>query len=268
MSSTKEASNDTNRNVLINVYEKVAVITINRPKRMNALNRETLEDLYEILKSINSNDNIRAVVITGAGDKAFIAGADITDMAKRSAHEAKQASERGCEIFSFIENMKAPVIAAINGYALGGGCELALACDLRIAGKRAKIGQPEIKIGIIPGYGGVFRLPRLIGMGRAKEMIYRGTVIGAEEAEKIGLINKAIEDDKLMEEVMALAKELANGPNGLSIAKSAIGLSFTVSNKKANDITIEFYKQAFSTKDCEEGINAFLENRSPAFEWK
>jgi enoyl-CoA hydratase len=190
------------------------------------------------------------VVITGAGDKDFVSGADISAMKNQSPSEAREGSRKGCEVFSFIERMKAPVIAAMNGWALGGGCELALACDLRIAGRRAKIGQPEIKVGIIPGYGGCFRLPRLIGIGRAKELIFTGKILEAEHAERIGLINKVVDNDKLMEEAMTLAKELANGPAGISVAKSAIGLSLDTNKEKADDLTSMFYEKVFNTKDC------------------
>ena len=256
------------QNVLVELRDKVSLVIISRPEKRNALDRETLDELYKILKLIDSNDETRAVVITGAGDKAFVSGADISVMKNRSSFEAAQGSKKGCEVFSFIENMKAPVIAEINGWALGGGCELALACDLRIAGKKARIGQPEIKIGIIPGYAGCFRLPRLIGIGRAKEMIYTGRILEAEEAEKIGLVNKVVDDDKLMEEVMTLAKELAEGPIAISFAKSAVTLSFDVGKEKRDDLTSSFYENVFKTKDCKEGINAFLEKRRPLFDWK
>jgi len=214
--------------VQLEIRKGLAIITINRPEKRNALNQELRSDLYRILIHVDSRDDVRVAIITGVGD-AFVAGADIAAMKEYQPEDARKASEHGCEVFSFIENMRIPVIAAINGWALGGGCELAFACDIRICSDNAMLGQPEVGVGIFPGYGATVRLPRLVGIGRAKEMIYTGRPMGAAEAERIGLVNMVVSRDNLMDEAIKLAKKISEGPAAIGFAKKAINKSSTMS---------------------------------------
>ncbi|MCK4431100.1 MAG: enoyl-CoA hydratase/isomerase family protein, partial [Candidatus Aminicenantes bacterium] len=197
------------------IYEKkenIGVLTINRPQRMNAISNELTSELKKFLDEIENDDELRVLVITGAGDKAFVAGADINELVDRDALIGRRVSRQRQEIFSRIENLHVPAIAAINGYALGGGLELALACSIRVCSDKAQFGAPEVKLGIIPGDGGTQRLPRLVGLGRAMEMILTGDFIDAEEAYRIGLVNKIVPHEQLMEKAMELAKKIASRP--------------------------------------------------------
>jgi enoyl-CoA hydratase len=244
--------------------DRIAVITMNRPEKRNALNAEVRRELFNVLKSIDSDKKIRSLIITGSGE-AFIAGADIQAMKNYTVEEAVESSRQGSRVFSYIEKMRIPVIAAINGWALGGGLELALACDIRICSDNAQFGQPEIKIGILPGYGATIRLPRIIGVARAKEMIYFGKIITAKEAEKIGLVTQVTTLSDLMEKAMELAQKLVQGPASLTLAKQAIDSSFDLNLNEAFKLSSKLYGDAYKTNDAREGIRAYLAKRKPIF---
>lgn len=245
----------------------VAVITINRPEKRNSLSREVRRELYKRVKTVDAAAEIRAAIITGAGE-AFVAGADIAAMQRYQVKDAIAASKEGSDLFLYIENMKIPVIAAINGWALGGGCELALSCDIRICSENAAFGQPEVKIGIIPGYGANIRLPRIIGEARAKELIYLGRIIDAVEAEKIGLVNLVVHRDLLMSKAMDLAVKMAEGPASISLAKRAINEAFDLNRHEATALSSRLYGEVYKTRDAMEGIGAYLEKRKPKFSGK
>ena len=244
--------------------DRVAVITMNRPEKRNALNAEVRQELLNILKRFNLDKSIRSVIITGTGE-AFIAGADIQAMKNYTVEDAVESSRQGSQIFSYIEKMRSPVIAAINGWTLGGGLELALACDIRICSETAQFGQPEIKIGILPGYGATIRLPRIIGVAKAKEMIYFGKIITAKEAEKIGLVTQVTAPSDLMEKAMGLAQKLVRGPASLTLAKQAINSAFDLNLNEAFKLSSTLYGDAYKTNDAREGIRAYLEKRKPIF---
>lgn len=250
--------------VVLEVRGEIALITFNNPEKRNPLNSETWDQFYQRLREIQSNETIRAVIITGSGE-AFVAGADISSLRKRTPEDALQGSRRGNEILRFLEGLNRPVIAAINGWALGGGCELALACDIRIASENAKIGQTEVRVGIMPGYGGNIRLPRLIGVGRAKEMILTGKILDAQEAERIGLVNRVVSHKRLMEEAIALAERLAQGPAAIGFAKQAINHAYAAGLDELIKKDIEIYGRVYETEDHLEGLEAFLEKRKPFF---
>jgi len=250
--------------VKLDIRDRIAVITINRPEKRNALSLEVREDLYQRLQEVASREDIRAAIITGAGE-AFVAGADIASMKDYTVEDALKASRNGSRIFLFIENMRIPVIAAINGWALGGGCELALACDIRICSDDAMFGQTEVRIGILPGYGANVRLPRLIGAGRAKELIYTGRIIDAAEAQRIGLVNSVFSKETLMGEAMKLAGRISKGPASITLAKRAINRAFDLDMEDALELSSELYGDVYTTRDAKEGIGAFLEKRKPEF---
>ncbi|KKC30374.1 3-hydroxybutyryl-CoA dehydratase [Caldanaerobacter subterraneus subsp. pacificus DSM 12653] len=255
------------KNIEVKIEKGIATITINRPKALNALNTETLEELKNVLEVLQNDDGVKVIVITGAGEKAFVAGADISEMKDMSVFEAKKFAELGQKVFRKIELMKKPVIAAVNGYALGGGCELALACDIRIASRNAKFGQPEVGLGIIPGFGGTQRLPRIVGVSKAKELIYTGDMIDAEEALRIGLISKVVEQDKLLEEAYGIAKKImSKGLVAVSLAKEAINKSLEVDIDSGMEYEANAFAMCFGTQDQKEGMVAFLEKRAPKFE--
>jgi len=199
------------------------------------------------------------------GDEAFIAGADIQMLKNRTPQDAINASKKANEILVFMESMEKPIIAAINGWALGGGCEIALACDIRIASEKAQIGQTEVRVGIMPGYGGNVRLMRLIGSGRAKEMIYTGRIVNAQEAERIGLVNRVVPHEKLMDEAMAMARQIASGPAAIHYAKQSMFQATQHPFKEALNQDSEIYGEVYKTKDFKEGVTAFLEKRKPIF---
>ncbi|MFB0564180.1 MAG: enoyl-CoA hydratase/isomerase family protein [Candidatus Aminicenantaceae bacterium] len=254
------------------IYEKknyIGVLTINRPERMNAISKDLTADLRKLLDEVESDEELRVMVITGAGDKAFVAGADIKELVDRDARLGRRVSRERQEIFARIENLHVPVIAAVNGYALGGGLELALACSIRISSDKAQFGAPEVKLGIIPGDGGTQRLPRLVGLGRAMEIVLTGDFIDAQEAYRIGLVNKVVSHDKLMEETMELAKKLASRPPlALWYAKEAVNRSQEGSTPSS--FALESYLHALSctTDDKKEGVSAFLEKRKGEFKGK
>ena len=251
------------------IYEKkenIGVLTINRPQRMNAISNELTSELKKFLDEIENDDELRVLVITGAGDKAFVAGADINELVDRDALIGRRVSRQRQEIFSRIENLHVPAIAAVNGYALGGGLELALACSIRICSDKAQFSAPEVKLGIIPGDGGTQRLPRLVGLGRAMEMILTGDFIDAEEAYRIGLVNKIVPHEELMEKAMELAKKIASRPPlAVRYAKEAVNRSMEGST--ISGFALESFLHALSctTEDKKEGVSAFLEKRKGKF---
>lgn len=246
--------------------DSIAIVTVNRPKAMNALNSQVLDELYDAFQKIGADENIRAAILTGEG-KAFVAGADIAEMAKLNSVEGRAFGEKGHRTMNGIENVEKPVIAAVNGFALGGGCELAMACDIRIASEKAKFGQPEVNLGLIPGFGGNLRLPRLVGKGMAKYMILSAEMIGAEEALRIGLVEKVTAPEELMDEALKVAETIASkAPIAVSLAKSVINNGYDVDMKSASAYEINSFGIPFSSEDMKEGTSAFLEKRKA--EWK
>lgn len=253
-------------NIILEKENHIAIVTINRPKALNALNTETLKELNQVVEEITIDDNIYVVLITGSGEKAFIAGADITEMKDMNVIKARKFSMLGNNIFRKLEAMEKPVIAVLNGFTLGGGLELAMACDIRIASARSKFGQPEVGLGITPGFGGTQRLARLVGMGVAKELLYTGRIIDANEAFRIGLINKVVEPEKLLEEAMNLARIIAsNAPVAVKLAKSAVNRGIQMDIDTAIMYEAEAFGECFSTEDQKEGMLAFIEKRDKKF---
>ena len=256
-------------NILVVKEEAVATVTINRPKALNALNRDTLLELQEFFKDVAEDRSVRVVIITGAGEKAFVAGADIAFMQALEPVAGKAFGKLGHGVLRSIENLPQPVIAAINGFALGGGCELALACDIRIAASNAKFGQPEVNLGIIPGFGGTQRLPRVVGKGMANELILTGNIIDAEEACRIGLVNRVISQESLMGECRALALKIATrGPGAVRLCKEAVNNGMEMDLNRACTYESDLFAQCFSSADQKEGMGAFLEKRAPIFQDK
>jgi len=253
------------KNLLYEIDDHIGIIKVNRPEVRNVLNWETWMEFEDALKRLHEDPNLRVGIITGVGDEAFIGGADLRMLKERTPQDAINASTKANEILLFMESMDEPMIAAINGWALGGGCEIALACDIRIASEKAQIGQTEVRVGIMPGYGGNVRLMRLIGSGRAKEMIYTGRIVKAQEAERFGLVNRVVPHEKLMEEAMALAKEIAKGPAAIHLAKKAMFEAFQRPYQEALKIDSELYGEVYKTEDFKEGVTAFLEKRKPSF---
>ncbi len=253
-------------NVLLEKEDKLAVLYINRPKALNALNNDTLLEIDNVIKEINEDPQVEVLIITGAGDKAFVAGADIAFMQNLSAIEGREFGALGQKVFRAIELMEKPVIAAVNGFALGGGCELAMCCDFRIASTAAKFGQPEVGLGITPGFGGTQRLPRLVGSGMAKQLLYTADVIDANEALRVGLVNQVVEPEALMETVKKIAKKIsAKGPVAVRLSKAAANEGMQTDIDRAMTIEADVFGLCFATKDQKEGMTAFLEKRKAAF---
>ncbi len=252
------------------IYEKkdqIGILTINRPQKLNAISNELTAELRRFLDEVEEDEDLRVLIITGAGDKAFVAGADINELIERDAKGGRKISRERQEIFSRIENLQVPVIAAINGYALGGGLELALACSIRVCSEQAQFGAPEVKLGIIPGDGGTQRLPRLVGPGRAMEMILTGNFIDAQEAYRIGLVNKVFPASELMVKAFELAQQIAAlPPLAVRYAKDAVNRS----QENLTGYVLESYLHALSctTQDKREGVAAFLSKRKGKFEGK
>jgi enoyl-CoA hydratase len=254
-------------NLLFEVSEQIARITFNRPNVLNALNRKTMDELGDCLKKVRADDAIRVLILTGAGEKAFIAGADINELSQQTPVNGREFTLYGQEIIHRLETLGKPAIAAINGFALGGGCELALACTLRIATRNAKLGQPEVKLGIIPGYGGSQRLPRLCGKGVAHELILTGEMITAEEALRIGLVNRVVEPAELLATAEAIAKKIiANAPLAVKYALEAVERGMEMPQEEGLYLEATLFGLCCATQDMREGTRAFLEKRPPKFE--
>src|SRR5262245_5689216 len=252
-------------NVLVEKRGQVAIITINRPDKLNALNIARRQDILAALDELERDDETRVLVITGAGDKAFIAGADISEFAGMTAVK-QRAVMKGRRAFDAVEDFPKPVIAMINGFALGGGCELALACDIRIASTKAKLGQPEIKLGIIPGGGGTQRLTRLIGEGKSMELILTGDMISAEEAERLCLVNHVVAPEELEAKTMELANKIAElSPVAVAMAKAAVKNAARMNLREGLDSEVDLFALCFSSEDKEEGVRAFIEKRKADF---
>lgn len=246
----------------------VAILTINRPEVLNALNTEVVKELGAAVEALEKDESVYVVVLTGNG-KAFVAGADIAEMKDKNAEEARCFAQLGSQVFRRIELIDKPVIAAVNGYALGGGCELSMACDIIIASENAKFGQPETGLGIIPGFAGTQRLPRIVGAKKAKELIFTARIIGAEEAEKIGLVNKTVPHDELMPCAVEMAKTIASkGQIAVRHAKSAINRGMDTDTDKGNAVETDLFALCFANDDQKEGMTAFIEKRKAEFKNK
>jgi enoyl-CoA hydratase len=253
-------------NIIYQVENGIATITFNRPKALNALNAALLEEFSQALDEIAADENIRVLILTGAGDKSFVAGADINELATFNSLTAKNFSQNGHAIIAKLQELPIAVLAAVNGFALGGGTEIAIACDFIYASENAKFGQPEINLGLIPGFGGTQRLPRLIGSNLAKELVFTGKMISAAEAEKIGLVNKVLAPDQLMGEVIKTAREIASkGRASLRAAKEAINCGLNTDLATGIHIEVEAFGMCYGSSDSQEGTSAFLEKRKPAF---
>ncbi len=244
----------------------VAVVTVNRPEALNSLDSETHGQLLAVVRELSPDDSVRAVVLTGGGDKSFVAGADIAEMSGFSAEQARRFAALGQSVMNGIEASPQPWIAAVNGFALGGGCELALACDMRLAAENAKFGQPEINLGITPGFGGTQRLPRNVGEGWAKYLVLSGRIIRADEALRIGLVQAVFPRDELMVQAMKLAEDLAGkSPLGMRYCKAAVNAAADTDLVTGQGIERDLFALAFATEDQTEGMAAFLEKRAPEF---
>jgi enoyl-CoA hydratase len=254
------------------IYEKsggIATITLNRPEALNAFSKEVIEEILKALEDVKADENTRVVILTGAGEKAFSAGADIKAMKGMNALKARELSLMGEKLCDALENLEKPVIAAINGYALGGGLEVAMACDIRIASENARMGQTEINIGLIPGWGGTQRLTRLIGKTKAKELIFTGKIVDAKTAEQLGIVNMVVPTEKFRETVQQFAAELASkAPVALKVAKALINKGSEISLDAAIALEREGFGVVASTEDLQEGVSAFIEKRKPTFKGK
>ncbi len=256
-------------NLLIEIENKIGIVTINRPKAMNALNEKTLIELQDAFINFTEDEAIQVIIITGSGEKAFVAGADIAAMQPLTALEARQFAKLGHQVMHHIEACPKPVIAAVNGFALGGGCELALGCDIRIAAENARFGQPEVNLGVIPGFGGTQRLARLIGKGRALELIFTGDMIDAAEAYRIGLANKIVPLEQLLDTAKKMATTIINkGSYAVQLAKEAVRNGLELDLDRANQYESELFGLCFATADQKEGMQAFLEKRQADFKGK
>jgi enoyl-CoA hydratase len=254
-------------NLLFEVKDQIARITFNRPNVLNALNRKTMDEFGDCLRIVRSDEAIRVMILTGAGEKAFIAGADINELSQQNPVGGREFTLYGQEIVHRLETLGKPSIAAINGFALGGGCELALACTMRIASRNAKLGQPEVKLGIIPGYGGSQRLPRLCGKGVAHELVLTGEMIPAEEALRIGLVNRVVELADLLTTAEGIAKKIiANAPLAVKYAMEAIEHGMEMPQEEGLYLEATLFGLCCATQDMREGTHAFLEKRPPKFE--
>ena len=253
-------------NVRIEVEDAIALVFVHRPEKLNALNRNTIEELHSAFETLESDPQVRVIILRGSGPKAFVAGADIAEFANYGVEEGKELSARGQrDLFDLVENLRTPVIAAINGFALGGGLELAMACHFRVASENAKMGLPEVSLGVIPGYGGTQRLPMLVGRGRAMEMVLTGGMITAEKALEYGLVNHVVPLEGLDDFCLELgAKIVKNSPVAISYAIKAVNQGFS-SNKPGFQAEIEAFGTCFGTEDFKEGTSAFLEKRPPEF---
>jgi enoyl-CoA hydratase len=253
--------------LLFQLQDGIATITINRPERLNALNATVVAELAQAIGAAEAEPAIRAVILTGAGEKAFVAGADISELVQQGPLEAKARSLAGQRAFRRFEALRKPVVAAVNGFCLGGGCELAMACHLRVASEGARFGQPEVKLGIGPGYGATVRLPRLVGRGRATELLLTGEMIDAREAWRIGLVNRVVPGDRLLAETEGLLRSiLAQGPLAVASVLEAVDAGFEMGSGEAQLLEANHFGLLSSTADMREGTRAFLEKRAPKFE--
>lgn len=246
--------------------EAIAYITIHRPEKLNALNHLVMRELFDCFQVFQNDDEVRAVIITGSGDKAFVAGADINELAQQTPVEGKAMAEFGQQVFNLIENLGKPVIAAINGFALGGGCELAMACTLRVAADTARLGQPEVKLGLIPGYAGSQRLPRLTGKSRALELILTGDPVTAAEAYRLGLVNQVVPAAELMATAEKLAQKIiANAPVAVKLALEAVNRGMEMTSAEGQALEATLFGLCCTTADMKEGTSAFLQKRPAKF---
>lgn len=259
----------TYRNLLFEKEGSIGLLTINRPQVLNALNRETMTEISQVVGKIATDPEVAVLIITGAGEKSFVAGADISEMRTLSALEGRAWSKFSQATFNAIENLPQPVIAAVNGYALGGGCELAMSCDIRIASDKAKFGQPEVLLGVVAAFAGTQRLPRLVGKGRAKELLFTGDQIDAAEACRIGLVNKVVPAGELLTAAKALAaKIISRGPVAVQLCKAAVNEGLDMDLESAQAYEAEVFGLCFATADQKEGMNAFVEKRPAKFTGK
>ena len=258
----------TYQNILLEITEQIALVQINRPEKLNALNKATIRELSAAFRELEKDPDVRVIILTGSGEKAFVAGADIAEFAEFSVEEGAQLAAEGQELlFDLVENLRTPVIAAVNGFALGGGLELAMSCHFRIASENAKMGLPEVSLGVIPGYGGTQRLPELIGKGRAMEMIMTAGMMGAQEAASAGLVNHVVPQSELMEYTKAIAQKIMrNSPTAIGRAIKAVNAGFRGYDGLRTEITAFGY--CFGTEDFKEGTTAFLQKRKAEFTGK
>jgi enoyl-CoA hydratase/carnithine racemase len=266
-SATESPAGLTLENVLYEKKGPIAYVTLNRPKVLNALNTKTWEDLRKAFETARDDGEVRGIILTGAGDKAFIAGADINELAQLTAVKGEESSSFGQQVLNLVENLGKPVIAAINGFALGGGCETAMACTIRIAVESAKFGQPEVKLGVLPGAGGTQRLPRLVGKGRALQLILTGEMITAQEAYRIGLINEIVPAANLTSRAEAILKQIfANAPIAIKHSLAAVNQGLETSQAEGLSLEASFFGLCSGTEDKKEGTSAFLEKRAAKFQ--
>lgn len=256
-------------NLLLEKKNSIAYVTVNRPKVLNALNMATMDELRAAFTDVKNDPSVRVAILTGAGEKAFIAGADIGELSKHDAASGKEYTHRGQSVLDLIENLGKPVIACINGFALGGGCEIAMACTMRLASENAKLGQPEVKLGIIPGYGGTQRLPRLVGKGIAMQLALTGEMITAQEAHRIGLVNEVTPAAELIPRAEAIAgKIIANAPLAVQYAMEAVNKGLEMTLQEGLYLEAVLFGVSCATEDKKEGTTAFLEKRPPQFKGK
>src|ERR1700751_3035761 len=256
-------------NILFGKKNSIAYVTINRPKVLNALNMAPLGELRSVFTQLKDDRDVRVVILTGAGEKSFVAGADIGELQKNNPVEAKEYTHRGQAVLDVIENLGKPVIACINGFALGGGCEIAMACTMRLASENAKLGQPEVKLGIIPGYGGTQRLPRLIGKGIAMQLLLTGEMISAQEAHRIGLVNEVVPAGQLITRAEAIAQKIiANAPLAVQYTMEAVNKGMEMTLSEGLYLEAVLFGVACATEDKTEGTKAFLEKRAAQFKGK
>jgi enoyl-CoA hydratase len=257
------------QNITFEKKNSIAYVTINRPKVLNALNMDTMEELRGAFHDIKNDASVRVVILTGAGEKSFVAGAEIGELAKHNAVEGKEYTHRGQSVLDLIEDLGKPVIACINGFALGGGCELAMACTMRLASENAKLGQPEVKLGVIPGYGGTQRLPRLVGKGIAMQMLLAGEMISAAEAHRIGLVNEITSAAELIPRAEAIAQKIiANAPLAVQYAMEAVNKGIEMTLQEGLYLEAVLFGVCCATEDKKEGTTAFLEKRPAQFKGK
>jgi enoyl-CoA hydratase len=257
------------KNILLSVERQIGILTINRPKALNALNIETLRDIQGGIQEVMDHSEMKALIVTGSGEKAFVAGADIAEMKGMNSIEALNFSKLGHLTLKMIQELDRPAIAAVNGFALGGGMEIALACDFIYASENARFGLPEVTLGIFPGFGGTQRLPRLIGKGKAKELILTGKMISAQEAYQMGIVNRVFPQASLMEETQKVALQIAaNGAVGVRLAKSVVDAGYNMELAEACSLESYAFSLGFTTEDQKEGMTAFIEKRKPNFKGK